>query len=249
MPEAKDRLIFALDVPTKAQALELVQELRDEVGLFKVGLELYLSEGPQLLQDLISEGQISPGRIFLDLKVYDIPATVLGAIRSVLHGLAMFTMPSDLGRAALTQIISAAGTARNILAVTVLTSVSTADLEDLGYRPEYFQDPKELVLARARMAREVGCRGVVCSGREARAVREACGDKDLRGEKFLIVCPGIRPAWSLVAGDDQSRIVTPQEAIRHGADFIVVGRPIRTAPDPVAAARQVVAEIAAALER
>jgi orotidine-5'-phosphate decarboxylase len=240
---AKERLIFALDVSTKDAALGLVQELRAEVGLFKVGLELYLAAGPQLLQDLLNEGQISPGRIFLDLKVYDIPATVLGAVRSVLQGLALFTVPSDLGRASLKKIVAGAEAARNILAVTVLTSVSGADLEDLGYRPEYFRDPEELVLARARLAQEAGCRGVVCSGREAKAVREACGPD------FIIVCPGIRPAWSLVPGDDQSRIVTPAQAIAHGADYLVVGRPIRTAPDPVAAARQVVAEIKAGLEQ
>jgi orotidine-5'-phosphate decarboxylase len=133
------------------------------------------------------------------------------------------------------------GAAWKILAVTVLTSLSAPDLEALGYVSEYARNPETLVLRKAKLAKEAGCHGVICSGREAGAVREACG-KD-----FLVVCPGIRPAWAAVSGDDQQRIVTPYEAIKNGADYIVVGRPLRDYPDgPVAAARKVVAEIAQA---
>jgi orotidine-5'-phosphate decarboxylase len=237
MWQAKDRLIFALDVPDQQRALALVRSLRDEVGLFKLGLELYLAQGPGILQELAHE--VGPQKIFLDLKLFDIPATVLGAMSTILPGVAWMTLPGDLGPTGLKKIVES--TACKVLAVTVLTSMTAGDLAALGYDPQFAQDPAKLVVRKARVAQEAGCAGVVCSGREARAVRQACG------QDFLIVCPGIRPAWSLVAGDDQSRIVTPAEAVKNGADLIVVGRPIRQAPDPVSAAREVVQEIAAAL--
>ncbi len=122
--------------------------------------------------------------------------------------------------------------------MTVLTSLSVADLLALGYDPEYARDPLQLVLRKARLAQEAGCHGVVCSGREVKAVKEACG------QDFLVVCPGIRPEWAAVPEDDQERSVTPYAAINAGADYLVVGRPIRVAADPVAAAKKVVAEIA-----
>lgn len=232
----RDRLIFALDVADKAAALDLARTLRDEVGIFKVGLELYLAAGPSLLDELIKE--VSPARIFLDLKLYDIPATVLGALRTIPPGLAFVTLPSDQGPTGLQKIVAAAGSAYKILAVTVLTSVTARDLKALGYDPKFAADPTQLVLLRAQMAQAAGCHGVVCSGREVKQVKELCG------LDFVTVCPGIRPAWAAVAGDDQQRIVTPYEAIKNGADYIVVGRPIRQAKDPAAAARRVVAEIA-----
>jgi orotidine-5'-phosphate decarboxylase len=233
----RERLIFALDVPDAATAKACVHELRDHVGLFKVGLELFLAEGPGLLAELTD--MVGPQRIFLDLKLYDIPATVLGAFNAVVQGLALFTVPSDLGPTGLKNIVNSSGA--NILAVTVLTSITGDDLLALGFDSQFAQDPTRLVVRKARMAQDAGCRGVVCSGREVKAVKEACGSD------FLAVCPGIRPAWSEVDGDDQKRIVTPFEAITNGADFIVVGRPIRQANVKVAAARQVEEEIAMAL--
>jgi orotidine-5'-phosphate decarboxylase len=245
MYQAKDHLIFALDVPSKAEALRLARLLREEVGLFKVGLELYLSEGPSLLQDLIKEVTLSPSKFFLDLKLYDIPATVLGALHTVLHGVALTTVPADLGLSGLQKIVAAMGTAYKILAVTVLTSMTAADLKSLGFTPRLARDPVSLVVHKAKLAQKAGCAGVVCSGREVAAVKQACGPG------FLAVCPGIRPDWAKVTADDQSRTVTPYEAIRNGADYLVVGRPIRTYPEsaggPAAAARRVVQEIAAAL--
>lgn len=235
--DPKDRLIFALDVPNKAEAVKLARALLPEVGMFKVGLELFMAEGPQLLRDLAQE--IPPEKIFLDLKLYDIPATVLGALKTILPGLAFVTIPCDIGFAGLQKI--AAQTGFKILAVTVLTSITSSELQELGLHSD-FQDPARLVVRKADMARSAGCHGVVCSGREVKAVKEACGPD------FLAVCPGIRPAWAAVAGDDQKRTVTPYEAIKNGADYIVVGRPIRTAPDPVAAARKVVEEIAAGMK-
>ncbi|MCX5889400.1 MAG: orotidine-5'-phosphate decarboxylase [Deltaproteobacteria bacterium] len=244
MLKPQDRLIFALDVPDQAAALNLARSLRDEVGMFKVGLELYLAAGPSLLQALIAEVPLSPGQIFLDLKLYDIPATVLGALRTTLPGLAFLTLPSDLGPTGLQKVVAGAGAISFIkfLAVTILTSVTNTDLQALGYDRKFAADPTQLVLLRAQMAQQAGCHGVVCSGREVKQVKELCGPD------FVTVCPGIRPAWATVAGDDQQRIVTPLAAIQNGADYIVVGRPIRQAQDPAAAARQVVAEIAAGMK-
>jgi orotidine-5'-phosphate decarboxylase len=240
MLEPRERLIFALDVPDKQTALHYVHELRDEVGLFKVGLELFLSHGPQVLEDIVHAAG-SPAKVFLDLKLYDIPATVLGAIKTILPGVALITVPSDLGPTGLKKIVDSVGRVFKILAVTLLTSLTADDLQALGYEPRFAQDPTRLVVHKARLAQEAGCHGVVCSGREVQAVKAACGSG------FLTVCPGIRPAWAAVAGDDQRRIVTPREAIANGADYIVVGRPIRQAEDRAAAARRVVEEIAAAM--
>jgi orotidine-5'-phosphate decarboxylase len=239
MDEAKERLIFALDVPDRKKAMRLVERLRDEVGFFKLGLELYLSLGPKILNDLANK--VGPNKIFLDLKLYDIPATVLGAFSAIVHGLAWVTVPCDLGFSGLERIVTS--TAWKVLAVTVLTSINADDLRKLGFAPKFAKSPVKLVKHKALLAQEAGCAGVVCSGREAKAVREACGPE------FIIVCPGIRPAFANVSGDDQKRTVTPEEAIKNGADYIVVGRPIRDAKKRVTAARNVVAEIATALER
>lgn len=237
MLEPQDRLIFALDVPDKESALKCVRELRNNVGLFKVGLELFLAEGRVLLEKLAAI--LGPQRIFLDLKLFDIPATVLGALKAVLPGLALVTIPGDLGLAGLQKI--AAETGFKILAVTLLTSLSGEDLKALGFAPRFAKDPVKLVVHKARLAKKAGCHGVVCSGREVKAVKAACGGD------FLAVCPGIRPAWAAVPGDDQKRSVTPFEAIKNGADYIVVGRPIRQAENPAAAAHRVVQEIAAGM--
>ena len=232
-----ERLIFALDVPDTATALACVHELKDHVGLFKVGLELFYAEGHALLRELADV--LGAQRIFLDLKLYDIPATVLRALKTITPGVAFVTVPSDLGPTGLKKIVE--GTSLAVLAVTVLTSMNGDDLLALGYEPQNAQDPTRLVVRKAKMAQAAGCRGVVCSGREVKAVKEACG------RDFLAFCPGIRPAWANVSGDDQKRIVTPFEAISNGADYIVVGRPIRQAHVKVAAARQVEEEIAMAL--
>ena len=237
--EPKEHLILALDVSNRAEALRLVELLGAEVGLFKVGWQLFMAEGPGLLSDLVRN--LGAGRIFLDLKIYDISNTLKGALRQMVPGLALVTIHNNLGPGRLTAILRETGSTFKVMAVTVLTNLSGEDLRAEGYAPEYVQDPSRLVLFRAKSARAAGCHGVICSGREVRAVKEACG------EDFLVVCPGIRPAWSVVAGDDQKRVVTPAEAIKNGADYIVVGRPIRTAADPVAAARRVVEEIAAGL--
>ncbi len=235
--QPKDRLIFPLDVPNKAEAENFIQLLSGEVGLFKVGLELFMAEGPAFLQYLAAVGL----DYFLDLKFHDIPATVAGAQARILRGARLATVHVDQGRKSLRAAVAAFRDGVKVLGVTVLTHLDAQDLEALGIAPEYARDPAKLVLLRARLAKEAGCHGVVCAGTEAAQVK-----RDL-GEDFLVVCPGIRPAWSLVPGDDQRRVTTPYQAIRAGADYIVVGRPIRLAPDPVAAARKVAAEIAQGL--
>jgi len=241
----KDRLIFALDVPDKKAALNYIRLLRQEVGLFKVGLELYLAQGPTLLKEIIKEVEYGEARIFLDLKLYDIPHTVGMAAIGIEIFPRFLTIPSDLGKSAIEKIKTLA-IGHDLLAVTVLTSMTPQDLQDLGYDTQFASELTKLVVARAQMAQAAGCAGVVCSGREVKAVKEACGPD------FLTVCPGIRPDWASVPGDDQQRTVTPYQAIKDGADYIVVGRPIRNYPQtdggPVAAARRVVEEIAAGLK-
>jgi orotidine-5'-phosphate decarboxylase len=231
----RERLIFPLDVGSAAEARQWVELLQAEVGLFKVGLELFMAAGPQFLAYM---ADAAPGGYFLDLKFHDIPATVRGALQQVGRGVRLTTVHADQSRLQLQAMVAGLGSGVKVLGVTVLTSLTPADLMAAGIAPEYALEPVKLVLLRARLAREAGCHGVVCGGTEARAVKQAFGPE------FLVVCPGIRPDWAAVPGDDQQRVLTPSEAIRAGADYIVVGRPIRLAPDPVAATRRIVAEIA-----
>lgn len=230
----KDRLIFALDVPDRTEAERYIKLLKDEVGLFKVGLELFVAEGPNFLKFLAANYSVE---YFLDLKFHDIPATVRRAQARILKGAKLATVHVDSGRESLK-----AGGGVKLLGVTVLTHLGPDDLEAMGIAREYAQNPTKLVLLRAKLAKAAGCDGVVCAGTEARAVREVFGPD------FLVVCPGIRPAWAVVPGDDQRRITTAHVAIRAGADYIVVGRPLRQATDPAEAARRVVQEIAAGLK-
>lgn len=234
--QPKDRLIFPLDVPNKAEAEKFIELLRGEVGLFKVGLELFMAEGPAFLK-FLAAAQVD---YFLDLKFHDIPATMMAAQARVMQGARLATVHIDQGRK-MRQAIMSCKNGVKVLGVTILTHLGPEDLEAMGIAPEYAHNPTKLVLLRAGLARDAGCDGVVCAGTEARAV------KDAFGPDFLVVCPAIRPSWATVAGDDQTRITTPTQAIKAGADYIVVGRPIRKAPNPVEAARKIVAEIAAAL--
>lgn len=235
--QPKDRLIFPLDVPNKAEAERFIDLLRGEVGLFKVGLELFMAEGPAFLKFLRDQRV----NYFLDLKFHDIPATMMAAQARVMKGAKLATVHIDQGEK-MRQAIMSCKNGVKVLGVTVLTHLGADDLEAMGIAPEYAHNPTKLVLLRAGLARDAGCDGVVCAGTEARAV------KDKFGPDFLVVCPAIRPLWSVVAGDDQTRITTPAQAITAGADYIVVGRPIRKAANPQEAARKIVAEIAAALK-
>ncbi|MCG6980745.1 MAG: orotidine-5'-phosphate decarboxylase [Deltaproteobacteria bacterium] len=236
---AKDRLIFPLDVPDADQARKYVRLLGNHVGVFKVGLELFVSEGPSIV-DAIAD--MTDAGIFLDLKFHDIPATVQRAIRSAscLKKASFITVHCDpvLLEAVVTEVAGHI----NILAVTVLTSLDSNDLMSLGIREELAAEPIQLVLQRAAIAKQAGCTGIVCSGREATAVKKKFGGD------LIVVTPGIRPDWGDVEKDDQARVVTPYLAVKNGADYIVVGRPIRTAPDPVGAAVKVVEEIEKGLQ-
>jgi len=233
----QDRLIFPLDVPRLSQALDLVRQLKDDVGLFKIGLELFVAEGPHLLGVL---GRETAADFFLDLKFHDIPETVRRAVECLPPRVRFATVHCEPGCGLQAAAAAAATRGVALLGVTVLTSLDTAALLAAGIAPDLAASPRELVLRRAALAHSAGCAGVVCAGPEARAVKEAFGPD------FLVVCPGIRPAWAKVPGDDQKRLMSPGEAVGAGADYLVVGRPIRQAPDPAAAARQIVAEIAAA---
>jgi len=229
----KDRLIFALDVPEKKEAERYIKMLEGVVGCFKIGLELFISEGPDVVKMIQDH---SSANIFLDLKLHDIPATVRRALRSAEKlGVRYITIHSTEGETILEAAEEVKGSGLEVLAVTVLTSTSVSSLASLGIRDDI--NAAVLVLDRAVRAQNSGCAGVICSGEEANLVRHKCG------EGFKIVVPGIRPHWSNVAGDDQSRIATPTQAIEDGADLIVVGRPIRDAEDPREAAQKIIDEI------
>jgi orotidine-5'-phosphate decarboxylase len=219
----EERLIFALDVPDADEARRLVETLGDSVRFYKLGLELFTSGGYfELVDELLEQGK----KIFADLKLYDVPETVAAAVRQLRKRPITFTTVHGND-----SIMAAAAREKGdlkILAVTVLTSLDQNDLRDLGYQA----DIGDLVLSRARRAQELGCDGVIASGLEARSLRESLG------EKMLIVTPGIRPVENRPP-DDQKRVVNVEQAIRSGADYIVVGRPIRNAPDPYQAAMQI----------
>lgn len=229
---ADDRLILALDVPDVLQGLALAQRLGDRVGFYKIGLGMLTGGGLALARELKDD---QGKRIFLDMKFFDIPATVEKAVRGIARlGLDFLTVHGDpsVVRAA---VAGAAGTDLKILAVTVLTSADRADLDANLILPGPMD---QIVRARAEGALEAGAHGLILSPHEAamvRALPQAAGR--------LLVTPGVRPAGS--ATDDQKRIATPAGALRMGADHIVIGRPIWAAPDPVAAADAVLAEMAA----
>ena len=240
MTRARDSLIFALDTATLGEALVYAAMLKDRVGLFKIGLELFVNAGPGGLSEI---RQTAPNcGIFLDLKFHDIPATVLGAFRSVISlGADLLTVHVSGGRAAMEAVAGISDTGTIALGVTVLTSLSTDDLREIGIDTAKFSEPSALVLERARLARDSGLKGVVASPKEVRAIKEALG------EDFIVVTPGIRLADASET-DDQKRVATPYSAILDGADYIVVGRPIRDASDPARAAKGIVDEIERALK-
>jgi orotidine-5'-phosphate decarboxylase len=239
MKEPKDYIVFPLDLPTYDQAMSYVERLKGRVGLFKVGLELFISQGPDILKGIRDAGGAG---IFLDLKLHDIPATVQRAFMAASrHGPEFVSVHCDEGEEVLKGVAEGNPGHTRILAITVLTSLNQDKLMALGYEERYARDISALVLLKARMAREAGCHGVVCSGLEVAMIRREMGPD------FIAVTPGIRPAWTIVAGDDQQRIVTPADAVRNGSDYVVIGRPIRDAEDPADAAERVAEEIASAL--
>lgn len=223
-----ERLIFALDVGDEAAAKKLVKKLDGVVSFFKVGMQLQLGTGLRLVNWLLDNKK----KVFLDLKYYDVPETVKRAVNEVAKtGVSFLTIHGD------SAIIKAAVEGRGnsdlgLLAVTILTSLDATGLRELGFSGSM----EELVLYRAKQAHKLGCDGVIASGREITAIRRAIS------RELLIVTPGIRPASFGV--DDHKRSVTPKQAIEAGADYIVVGRPIRDAKNPRAVAEEIINEMA-----
>lgn len=229
---SRDRLIFALDVADAAAARELVEQLGDAVQFYKIGLELFMAgEYFPLLDWLVARRN----KVFVDLKFFDVPATVAAAVRQLRNrGVTFTTVHGNQS------IMAAAAEAKGdvkVLAVTVLTSLDRGDLDDLGFKC----DVEQLVLSRARRALEAGCDGVVSSGLEAQLLRQHIDSR------LLVVTPGIRPVENRPS-DDQKRVVSVEQALQYGADYIVVGRPIRDAVDPRAAAELIQRQIASATQ-
>ena len=233
----RERLIFALDTGSRIEeAMSWVDRLREHVGLFKVGKESFSYHGPDIIRRIESLGC----QVFLDLKFHDIPNTVAAAaVAAVNLGVVMFNVHALGGKKMMEEAVTATRKAARqanlpapvVLAVTVLTSLNDDDLKDLGFN----RSASLLALHLSRMAQDAGVSGVVASAHDVEAIRGACG------QDFMIVTPGIR--GNALAGDDQKRVWTARDAVAIGADYVVVGRPIRTADDPVHQADRIVQEI------
>jgi orotidine-5'-phosphate decarboxylase len=235
---ASDKLIFALDADNYEEALSWVELLSGHVGMFKVGKELFTAAGPKIIESIKKRGQ----KVFLDLKFHDIPNTVASAAQAAVRlNVDMFNVHASGGSQMIKETVFAAGACADklgqarpiILAVTVLTSLNSADLTEIGFQ----KDTKELVLHLAKLAQTAGASGVVASAQDIALLRENLGDE------FVVVTPGIRSAGATTK-DDQKRTLSAYEAVKTGADYIVVGRPIRLAQKPLEACRQIVQEIA-----
>lgn len=237
MIKARERLIFALDVDSFDQALDWTRQLSEMVGVFKVGKQLFTRCGPDVVKMIRDEG----GEVFLDLKYHDIPNTVAKAgVEACRLGARIFNVHALGGREMMERVVAEtdaldSGNRPLRLAVTILTSSTAATLREVGIE----RPIEEMVPRLARLARDAGMDGVVASPREVSLIREACG------EDFVIVTPGVRPAFASI--DDQKRVTTPAEAIAAGADFLVIGRPVSAAAEPVAAAKMILEEMEGAL--
>src|SRR6266436_6787838 len=228
MTNAADTIIVALDVATKEKALEVVDQLRDQISFFKIGLQLYTAEGPEIVRAVLSTG----ARVWLDIKLYDIPNTVARAVESANNlGVHMLTIHLSGG----SEMIQAATAARAnnmlLLGVTVLTSATEQTLREIGITDRV----DDQVLRLARLGVEAGIDGVVASSHEIKPLRREFGNK------IKIVVPGIRPSWS--EPGDQRRTMTPRQALEAGADYIGIGRPITTHPRPTEAVTKILNEI------
>ena len=229
--DPRQKLIVALDVSTAAAAHKIVAAVGDSALTYKVGMQLYTAEGPQVVRDLVAAGR----RVFLDLKYHDIPSTVSAAVHEAAQlGVSMLTVHTSGGGKMLRAAVEAARAANPaliVLGVTVLTSMDENDLEKIGIRGTVLDE----VLRLSALALANGCQGIVTSARESSTLRTELGDQ------FAIVTPGVRPAGA--GHGDQVRVVTPAEAIAAGASHIVVGRPITEAADPAAEARAILSQI------
>ncbi len=235
MISPRDRLIVALDVPDAGSARSIIASLGDSVHAYKIGLQLFTAEGPSLVRELKDSGR----KVFLDLKLHDIPNTVAGAVRSASAlGIDMLTIHAGGGVPMMRAAVEAANIAQKpplILAVTVLTSLGDSEIRQTGV----IGTVSEQVLRLGTLAKAAGCGGIVASPQEVMDSRRILGDE------FIIVTPGVRPRGS--APDDQTRTAEPAEAIKAGASYLVVGRPITGAGDPKAAAERVIVEISSTM--
>ena len=227
---ARDRLIIALDVPTAAQAVDLSQQLAAEISFFKIGLQLYTAEGPEIVRRV----QASGANVFLDLKLFDIPNTVAKAVTAAADlGVTMLTLHLAGGRRMIEAAVAACPPELLLLGVTVLTSSDEETLRETGVEATVADQALRL----AALGAEAGIRGLVASPHELGILRLSLG------AGIKIVTPGVRPTWS--SADDQKRFTTPAEAVQNGADYLVIGRPVTAHRDPPEAARKIIAEISA----
>ncbi|MDQ6654262.1 MAG: orotidine-5'-phosphate decarboxylase [Verrucomicrobiota bacterium] len=226
---ARQRLIVALDFPDRAEAVNCSAELAGEVGWFKIGLQLYTAEGPQIVREIAQTG----AGIFLDLKLHDIPTTVAKAVAAAASlGVRMLTVHLSGGRAMLEAAVAATPPGLLLLGVTVLTSSNEETLRETGVH----STAEDQTLRLARLGAAAGIGGLIASPHEARALRAELGSE------IKIVTPGVRPSWA--AADDQQRFTTPREAIANGADYLVIGRPVTGQSDRRTAIRRILSEIA-----
>ena len=239
MKKAKDYIVFPMDVPSLKEAKQYVSLLSEHVGMFKVGLELFIRSGPEIIKIIKTSGK---AKIFLDLKLHDIPATVSRAMTSIADlGVDFATVHCGENKEMLEAAVAGSDGKVGVVGVTVLTSVSEEDIAAAGFCPEFSSDISLLVIKRAQMAMEAGCVGVVCSGLEVKMIKENFG------KGFVALTPGIRPFWEGMNKDDQRRITTPAQAIKNGSDYLIIGRPIRDAKNPKEASINIAEEIEEAL--
>ncbi|MCD4788079.1 MAG: orotidine-5'-phosphate decarboxylase [Desulfobacterales bacterium] len=239
MKTAKDYIVFSLDVPSLKKAEQYIELLSEYVGMFKVGLELFISSGPDIIKIIKTSGK---AKIFLDLKLHDIPATVSRAMASIADlGVDFATVHCGENKKMLEAAVAGSAGKVGVVGVTVLTSVSGEDIDAAGFRSEFSSDISRLVMNRAKMAKDAGCAGIVCSGLEVKMIKENFG------KGFIALTPGIRPSWEGMNKDDQRRITTPAQAIENGSDYLIIGRPIRDAKNPKEAAIHIAEEIESVL--
>lgn len=233
--QGKDYIVFPLDFASVKEAKEYVKLFDKEVGVFKIGLELFIDQGPSVIKMV---KKLSNAKIFLDLKLHDISTTIQRAMKQVAElGVDFISVHCSSSMAMLEKAVKGGQGKTQILGVTLLTDNDADTLQFSGFKDKFVKNTDLLVIKRAKMAYEAKCAGVVCSGKEVEHIK-----KNL-GKTFLAVTPGIRPEWSVLKNDDQKRITTPEQAIALGSDLLVIGRPIRDAKDPLIAVRKIVREI------
>ena len=228
MTKATDKIVVALDVATKSEAMRLVEQLREQISFFKIGLQLYTAEGPEIVRAVTANG----AKVFLDLKLHDIPNTVARAVESASElGVQMLTIHLTGGSEMIRAAVASRKKEMSILGVTVLTSLTQQTLDEIGIEEQLDRH----VLRLGNLGVAAGIDGLVASPFEARFLRSEFGDK------IKIVVPGIRPSWS--EPDDQKRFMTPREAIEAGADYLVIGRPVTAHRNPLEAVAKILREL------